>query len=100
MDKEEFEKNLRGFEKDLSYLITNQCVPKEDREDVAQEVRIKLWKKRFYYDEIGCKFNTWAKKVARNCILDFKKHNNTKKESYLNNSISLDDIDKYDEYYE
>ena len=65
-------------------------IPGMDWQDIAQEIRIKLWQKEKLFDPAKSSYKTWANKVMRNCIYDLLKASNTKKASYLNNAVSIE----------
>ena len=63
-----------------------------DWQDIAQEIRIKLWNKRQLFDSAKSSYKTWANKVMKNCINDLFRLSKTKKASYLNEAISIESL--------
>ena len=65
-----------------------------DWEDVAQEVRIHLWRKLKYYDITKSALKTWATKVIRNKIIDLSR----KKKDLIDMAIPLDWEETYSDH--
>lgn len=67
-------------------------IPGMEWQDIAQEVKTRLWLKFELYDASKSGLRTWANKVMRNCITDLLRTANYKKAQYLNHAISIDQL--------
>ena len=62
-------------------------------EDIAQEIRIKLWLKEKQFNPNKSSYKTWANKVMRNCIKDIMRQAGAKKQ-VLNRALSIEGLQK------
>ena len=51
------------------YKLLDKLGVKEEKDDVAQEVMLTIWKKLDTYDRERCKFRTWLSSVIRITVL-------------------------------
>jgi RNA polymerase sigma factor (sigma-70 family) len=65
----------------------------QEWEDTAQEVRRRLWEKKDQFNPQKASFSTWASRLADNCIKNLIRDSKTKKASYLNDAIDVDDLE-------
>jgi RNA polymerase sigma-70 factor (ECF subfamily) len=54
----------------VAYLVSGYCVEKSEREDLVQEVFLKVYRNLHRYSA-GYAFSTWLYTVARNVCLDY-----------------------------
>jgi len=66
-------------------ICNSYCAKKNDREDLAQEITIQLWKAGDHYDP-NQKFSTWMYRVALNVAISFYRKGKT-----AITSVSLDE---------
>ena len=71
-------------------IVRSQEVAPDDREDVVQDVCLKIWKAlpAFSYDREKCRFRTWIAVIARNAVRDFLKRKTTRNRCV---EVSLDE---------
>lgn len=67
------ERALQSIEKDVWYLVTHNFGYGMARADVAQELRIQVWRKIHLYDPKKKSFRTWAQQVMRNRLIDMSR---------------------------
>ena len=90
MNKTEFLINIEKFEKCLSYLSLVSQIPQMDRDDVRQEILLKLWVAKDGFDSNKANFNTWAVAVAKNRIKDLVRYYWRDKRKSINYYVPLD----------
>ncbi len=62
---------MQSVEHKIISLAKQNHLPGYDKEDLAQELRLHLWKKIHLYDPGGAaNFSTWCNRVLRNKIID------------------------------
>ena len=72
--------NFQKYESDIAAKARIYKVPGMDWEDVAQELRIHIWKKRDKYDSSrGAKERTFVISILMNKIRDLRKYSNRQK---------------------
>jgi RNA polymerase sigma-70 factor (ECF subfamily) len=92
MSTTDFLENLKKFEPILKAECHKHIISGMEWEDLAQEVRLKLYlKKDSFRGESS--FKTWANKVMINCIIDLERDSKTKKAGYLNNALDIDKLE-------
>lgn len=92
MSESEFLENLKKFESILKAKSKVYKILGTNWEDRAQEIRIKLWQMRGYFNPNMASFNTWASHLADNCLRKLYRHAKTITQSYLNDAESIEDI--------
>ena len=66
--------------KGIIYKVANSyCKDTEDRQDLVQEIVLKLWKSFDSYDE-HFKHSTWIYRIALNTAISFYRKEKTRKE--------------------
>lgn len=75
------ERALAHLEKDVCYLARNNWGYGMTQEDVAQELRLQLWRKLDQYDPHQRALRTWAQQVMRRKLMDMAKVHGRKMES-------------------
>jgi RNA polymerase sigma-70 factor (ECF subfamily) len=80
----DFDAYYRNF---ISLVITKLNVPSADRDDLTQEVLLKVWKslEKMIPNKNNAKFRTWLSTIIRNTVIDYFKKNKNKK------TISIDE---------
>jgi RNA polymerase sigma factor (sigma-70 family) len=78
------------FEKIIIAEAKKHNIPGLDWEDIAQEVRIRLWTKRHLFNPDKSSYKTWANRVMSNCIRNLIRASKSKKAAFLNEAISLE----------
>ena len=80
------------YEPFIKKIIFFLNVQENDRDDLSQEILIKLWKSLagFNYDEKKGRFRTWLKTVIRNTTYDYFRK---KKRMNERESLSFDEMD-------
>jgi len=75
---EEHFQNLLEEHKKIIYKVSNlYCKNHDDREDLAQEIAIQLWRSFPSFDE-RCRFSTWMYRIALNVAISFYRRENTR----------------------
>ncbi len=75
---EERFQNLLEEHKKILYKICNlYCKNRDDREDLAQEIAIQLWRSFPSFDE-RCRFSTWMYRIALNVAISFYRREDTR----------------------
>ena len=81
MTKSAFEEHFQGLleeHKKILYKVSNlYCKNRDDREDLAQEIAIQLWRSFPSFDE-RCRFSTWMYRIALNVAISFYRRENTR----------------------
>lgn len=69
-------------------LINQYGIRKEDTDELAQDVMVKVWKalSNFLYERERCKFRTWLSRICKNTALNFLKSKRNRQ-----NQQNLDD---------
>jgi len=93
MSTTDFLENLKKFEPTLKIKSKMCKITGQEWEDTAQEVRRRLWEKKDQFDPQKASFNTWASHLADNCIKNLIRDSKTKKASYLNNALDIDELE-------
>lgn len=64
--------------KKILYKICNSyCRNRDDREDLAQEIVVQLWRSFDSFDE-RCRFSTWMYRIALNVAISFYRREDTR----------------------
>ena len=72
-------------------VISRNNAPGDSRQDLAQEIRIALWKSLDQYDGASSSIGTWFYSVARNTAREFKRknHNSRKRDERVYPSLDF-----------
>ena len=74
---EEHFQSLLQEHKKILYKVSNlYCKNRDDREDLAQEIAIQLWRSFPSFDE-RYRFSTWMYRIALNVAISFYRRENT-----------------------
>ena len=80
-------------------IISSKC-KHQDRDDVIQEILIKIYKNRESYDPSKSKMSTWVCNISKNLVIDIYRKENNKKRKDKNSDVStetiIDNKDKID----
>ncbi len=95
MSEQQFNEYLKEFEPVIKHK-SGYKIAGMDKDDIAQEIRLRLFIKKDTFDPQKTKFGTWARVVADNCIKNLIRDSKTNKASYLNDAIPLENV-LYDE---
>ena len=68
--QERFQALVEQHQKILYKVCNSYCRNRDDREDLAQEIIIQLWRSFERFDE-RCRFSTWMYRVAINVAISF-----------------------------
>jgi RNA polymerase sigma factor (sigma-70 family) len=68
--QERFAARIDQHKKILWKICTMYCKNRDDREDIAQEILIQLWRSFKSFDD-RCRFSTWMYRVALNVAISF-----------------------------
>ncbi len=70
--QEQFESRIGEHRKILYKVCNAYCSNREDREDLAQEILVQLWRSFRSFDG-RCLFSTWMYRVALNTAISFSR---------------------------
>ena len=90
MSESEFLVELEKFEPIIKAECHREEISGMTWEDLAQEVRLRLWLNKDKFDENKSSFKTWANIVMLNHLKNLLRDSKTKKASYLNNASDID----------
>jgi len=75
----DYVEELKKFDKTIIKLAKTYTIKPLDWEDIAQELRVHLWKNREKYDPNRAEFKNWAYILCRNKIRDLARYYKAKK---------------------
>jgi RNA polymerase sigma-70 factor (ECF subfamily) len=75
--EERFQARMEEHKKILYKVCNSYCRNRDDREDLAQEITIQLWRSFASFDE-RCRFSTWMYRIALNVAISFYRRENTR----------------------
>jgi RNA polymerase sigma-70 factor (ECF subfamily) len=87
--------------KKILYKVCNSyCRNRDDREDLAQEIIIQLWRSFGTFDE-RCRFSTWMYRVALNVAISFYRRESTRTRHVISDEeqllVAIDDTESQPE---
>jgi RNA polymerase sigma-70 factor (ECF subfamily) len=85
---EEFESLLERHKRILYKVCHGYCRNRDDREDLAQEIVIQLWRSFGGFDG-RCAFSTWMYRVALNVAMSFYRRENARARHELSDTEAL-----------
>ncbi|HXW90304.1 MAG TPA: RNA polymerase sigma factor [Terriglobales bacterium] len=86
---EERFQTLVGEHKRIIYKVCNSyCRNRDDREDLAQEIIVQLWRSFATFDE-RCQFSTWMYRIALNVAISFFRRESTRTRHVLSDEEHL-----------
>jgi RNA polymerase sigma factor (sigma-70 family) len=69
----------------ISWFCRNYFIPNWEMDDLAQELRLHLWKKLDRYDPAKSTFKSWSKRILRNKVIDLIRTANKQGHDFLDN---------------
>jgi DNA-directed RNA polymerase specialized sigma24 family protein len=93
MSEEQFNEYLKEFEPVILVKSKKTSIQGMDYKDISQEIRLKIFLNIDKFDANKASFVTWANKVSNNVIKNLARDSKTKKASYLNTALNIDDLD-------
>jgi len=80
--QESFQKLLEEHRKILYKICHCYCRSRDDRDDLAQEIVVQLWRSFQSYDG-RCRFSTWMYRVALNVAISFYRRERVRTEHII-----------------
>ena len=74
----QFQSLLEEHRKILYKVCNSYCRNRDDREDLAQEIAIQLWRSFPSFDA-RCRFSTWMYRIALNVAISFFRRESTRR---------------------
>jgi RNA polymerase sigma factor (sigma-70 family) len=75
--QEEFQALIEAHKKILYKVCSAYCPNRDDRDDLAQEILVQLWRSFNKFDH-RCRFSTWMYRVALNVAISFYRRQSTR----------------------
>ncbi len=75
--QEKFQTLVDEHKKILYKVCYSYCRNRDDREDLAQEIIVQLWRSFASFDD-RCRFSTWMYRIALNVAISFYRRENTR----------------------
>ena len=75
--QERFQTLVDEHKKMLYKVCHSYCRNRDDREDLAQEIIVQLWRSFGTFDE-RCRFSTWMYRIALNVAISFYRQESTR----------------------
>jgi len=92
--QQRFQTLLDEHKRILFKVCHSYCRNREDREDLAQEIIVQLWRSFGRFDE-GCRFSTWMYRIALNVAISFYRRENRRTQHVISdNEQVLDAVDE------
>ena len=89
--------NFQKYESDIVAKAKTYKVPGSDWEDVAQELRIHIWKKRDKFDASrGVKERTFVMSMLMNKIRDLRKYSNSQKRHLDTYHLTFSQVESFE----
>lgn len=92
--QQEFQTLVDQHKKILYKVCNSYCRNKDDREDLAQEIVVQLWKSFGSFDD-RTRFSTWMYRVALNVAISFYRRETVRTRYVLSDEAKL--LDRVDE---
>jgi RNA polymerase sigma factor (sigma-70 family) len=86
--QERFQSLVDEHKKILYKVCSSYCRNRDDREDLAQEIMIQLWRSFGSFDE-RARFSTWMYRIALNVAISFFRRESTRTRYVLSNETLL-----------
>jgi RNA polymerase sigma factor (sigma-70 family) len=75
--QERFRTLIDEHKKILYKVCNSYCRNRDDRDDLAQEITVQLWRSFGKFDE-RCRFSTWMYRIALNVAISFYRRESTR----------------------
>ena len=75
--QERFQILVEEHKKILYKVCNSYCRNRDDRDDLAQEIIVQLWRSFGKFDE-RCRFSTWMYRIALNVAISFYRRESTR----------------------
>jgi RNA polymerase sigma-70 factor (ECF subfamily) len=75
--QDEFQALVEEHKKILYKVCNSYCRNRDDRDDLAQEIIVQLWRSFGKFDE-RCRFSTWMYRIALNVAISFYRRESTR----------------------
>lgn len=85
------ERALAFLEKDICYLSQMNWGYGIDKEDVAQELRLQIWRKLHLYHPGKAGLRTWGQRVMRMRLIDMKRGMINQRKGYVRDMLNMPD---------
>jgi RNA polymerase sigma factor (sigma-70 family) len=86
--QERFQTLVDEHKKILYKVCNSYCRNRDDREDLAQEIVIQLWRSFGSFDE-RCRFSTWMYRICLNVAISFYRRESTRTRHVLSDEEHL-----------
>src|ERR1017187_3371389 len=86
--QERFQTLVDQHKKILYKVCNSYCRNRDDREDLAQEIIVQLWRSFGSFDERG-RFSTWMYRIALNVAISFYRRENARTRYVLSDDAHL-----------
>lgn len=86
--QDRFQTLVEQHKKILYKVCNSYCRNRDDREDLAQEIIVQLWRSFESFDE-RCRFSTWMYRIALNVAISFYRRERTRKPFALSDSEQI-----------
>jgi RNA polymerase sigma-70 factor (ECF subfamily) len=86
--QQEFQTVLDQHKKILYKVCNSYCRNRDDREDLAQEIVVQLWRSFGSFDE-RARFSTWMYRIALNVAISFYRRESTRSRYVLSDDGQL-----------
>ena len=83
-----FQKPLDEHKRILYKICNSYCGNPDDRDDLAQEIVLQLWRSFGTFDD-GYRFSTWMYRVALNVAVSFYRHEATRARHVISDEARL-----------
>ena len=85
----EFSNLLSGFDRIIKAESFRHDIPGLDPDDIAQKIRIRLWRKFHLFNPEKASFKTWSNVLMRNAIKNMKRDAYNRTNAPLNTAVSI-----------
>jgi RNA polymerase sigma factor (sigma-70 family) len=89
--QQRFQSLVDEHRKILYKVCNSYCRNQDDREDLAQEIIVQLWRSFGRFDE-RCRFSTWMYRIALNVAISFYRRERTRTRHVLSTHERLLDV--------
>jgi RNA polymerase sigma factor (sigma-70 family) len=87
-DQERFQGLVEEHKKILYKVCNSYCRNPSDRDDLAQEITVQLWRSFGAFDQ-RLRFSTWMYRIALNVAISFYRRESTRSRHIISDSVRL-----------